>query len=884
MYFVFLVYFFIIMAPLTHAESPTIVVVIDTSDASQPSDQYAIQALLSAWCSNNDCSDEVFSLPVTAPQTFPLSKNGQVVDLIVMDNSQVSYSDISDTKVIAIVALTSKFFNKLSPNVPLPALTIAASTVPINFIQSANLLSLLPDAIQLSSALYYLLSHDDIRRFSMIYEPNQQNIVLFSNLMIETDNFQRLGYGVNLDGSPNTSRIPVQLATGFPIFDSITALFELQKGLKSNSVGNALKYAHANAIVFYGAVQNLSNVYSSLSNNTIPCYGIGNLMNDDTLNLPVNIPVQLVVPAIASDRSQLEQAFSKTFNIPPPFHFLTDYGYDAGLYLKALVEQHAISQTTFDSNHILERANSFVTEGITGSIGMGVKKVEFTTVVRECQPSQNCQWSVSAKTISLNSGKSAKPLRKLPELSEPKVVLKKQKRAVPKIVCFFPETMVEQDNIDMVQKIKRGFQLATENAPFSVEYVDSYGDANRVRLLFYGNSQYIITQEKLTDMGQDGVPTDILTQLSSLVDQTFETEFDLLDQLVLIIGTEATQNHGGIITFHAYSGNGYYDLSDILSVVTLKSSATEAITILPEKRNILVLGPASDTVCDVRSNIVNFFPQDQKIVEALEKRLSYLTRINSNMHRYVTIVQSDPSESPLTQGIFHKLFSNNNFFENIIQQYNGCDPRISGECHAANYPQWIGTLPFYGFDTDSSMATILASIQENVDHLIYMGDAKSFSILLNDLSSYPTLLKKLWTAIPELDRISIPQLASIDDIRLQVITSNERKQNDETDNYVEQFVDAFGYIPGRFEDVGYDMGLFLSKVAQNILHAEKNLSRSEFLMAAQQMNYLRFIETDPRLMIPKKKQWLLPSKFDYNQDGQTNINDAVLLLKKCIGN
>jgi hypothetical protein len=873
----------ITMTSMAHAKNPKILVIGNYSEQSKPSDQYAIQGFLSAWCGKEECLNSQLSFPVTSPQVLSFSIDEQTVELQLIDNSLISYSDMmSDTQIIAIAVFESDFFDKMTSTVPLPALTVAPVTVPLNFINSSRLVSLLPNDIQIASAMYRLLSDDDRHRFAMVYEPNSQNMLLFSSLLNETDNYQRMGTGINLDGSPNTNKLPLQLTAGFPIYDQMVSLFDFQKGLSATISGKAFNNSQTEAIVFMGTSTSLSALHESLSDTSLPFYGTGSLMNDDILNLPNNIQIQLIVPALASDRSALETDHANTFQTNPPFHFIVDYGYDAGLFLKALVEQQVISKTSLDKEHTIESATSFVSEGITGPIGMNIKNARFSTIARKCSTNQNCQWEITSKTIEMYSKQISETADKMTE-SVSNNALKKQNRSTSKIVCFFPETKADLIDIDMAQQIKKGFQLATSNAPFSIEYIDSYGDPNVVRSLIYGNPHYQITQKTLSSIEQDDVPINIIEALSSILDQDFETESDLMDQLISLIGAEATQIHGGIISYHAYVGDGYYDLSDILAVVTLKSAITEAITILPEKRDILVLGPASDAICNVRDNIINFFLKDEQITEFLENRLLKLSQINTNMHRYITIVYSDPLESPSTQSIFHKLFSNHHLFESIIQQYKGCDPRQSEECNGALYPQWIGILPFYDTPSTISLVNTLESLKEDIDHLIFMGNATSFKFLLTELFIHNDLRKKLWTAAPGLDHPSVPQKTSIGQIRLQAMMTKERKPNDVTQAYTNQFFNEFGYIPGRFEDIGYDMGLFLSTTAQQIQNENKNLNRSSFLNTAQQLNYTRFIDTCPQWMILKNGQWMMPAKFDFNQDGQTSISDALFLLKKFSG-
>ncbi len=875
---------FMTLLSLAHANTPKILVIMNDSEHSISSEHYALQAFLAAWCGEAGYPDGPLSLPINPPQSLSFSINGQAVNIQVVANNQISMSDITaDSDIISRVVLTPDAFEKMSSTTPLPIFTLAVATVPLNFIPSSYLLSLLPNDLQVSSAVYRLLSHDGVHRYAMLYQLDQRNTLLFSSLVTETDNFQRMGGGVHLDGSPNINAVPTELVGGFPIYDHVSNLFETQKGLTASIVGQALQTIHTDldGIVLLGTEASVSRLYTSFPDHSTACYGVGELMNDATLQLPVDIPVQLVVPALAPNRDPLKTAHIKTFNTPPPFHFSADYGYDAGLFLKALIEQQVLSQTTLDRDHIADRAASFAIEGITGAIGPGIQDVMFNTILRECLPDQDCQWVITQKTLTLHSRHPAESAKNTDTL--PGIKRSAKKQTGPKMICILPESQTHQDEIDMAQSIKKGLQLATTDALFTVDFVDSYDDANHVRSLFYGDPHYQLTQEKMASIEQDNVPAWIITAISSLIGQTFETEAELLEQLVSLIGSDASNIHGGIITYHAYVGDGIYDLSDVLAIVTLRSSDTEAITILPEKRDILIVGPATDSVCNVRPNILNFFPKDQQVCETLEARLSKLTRINSRMHRYMTIVQSDPSHSPSTQGVFHNLISNNNFFESIIRQYDGCDPRLSGDCHAAPYPHWIGTLPFYGSGNEISIIRILESLNDKTDHLIYMGNSGAFSMLMTALSSIPDLQKKLWTATPGLDRPSIPQVESIDKMRLQVVTFSDRKQTADTIDYAENFFNAFGYVPGRYEYMGYDIGRFLVTVTQSLQNEDKALSRANLIQWAHQMNTSHSVDAETRLLMPKAGQWTTPSSLDYNEDGQTSITDAIYLLKKCAG-
>ncbi|KPA17875.1 hypothetical protein MHK_001895, partial [Candidatus Magnetomorum sp. HK-1] len=861
---------------LANANTPKLLITMNGSDS--PAEQYAAQGFLSSWCAENTCSQVPLSLPLTLPLTILSSMHGKQIEIEFIVNSQISLSSL-DTNVMGLVILSAETFDLMNPAIELPLFILSAVPVPLNFAHSTKILPLVPDDIQTSSAAYRLLSHDDIHRYAMIYHPNNRNIFLVTSLMTETDNFQRIGKGVNLDGTPNINSAPVQLMAGFPIYDDILNLFESQKGLTASRVGQALQKVQGNvdSIFYLGAEAALGSLYDSFSTLSTSCYGVGNLFNDDLLQLSADINIQLLVPAFATNRTPLETDYQNTFNAVPPFHFSTDYGYDAGLFLKALIEQQVLSQTNLDGTQLVQGAKSFVVEGITGEIGFSKEYVAFDTVMRECQTYQGCQWTITQKNILIKKDNVSESfLRKKNVLPERTQVIKRQRLFSPKIIFISPESQASSDEIGMAQQIKNGFLLAAADLPFTVVFVDSQSDTNKIKSLFYGKPHYQLTQEKIALIEQDDVPSTIIASISSIIDQNFETEDDLLDKLISLIGDDASRIHGNIIIYHAYESDGFYDQSEILSIVTIQSTQTEAISILPEKRDILILGPASDAICDARPNIINFFPGDQKVVESLEKRLLKLAKINNQVHRYISLVQSDPFQSPATHGIFHRLFSNNNLFENILYQFNGCDPRISGGCQPAIYPKWLGTIPFYEDFDEISILKFLESITDQFDHLVFLGDSNAFSKLKTALSSKPDIQKKLWSATSGLDRQSVPQLSSIESMRLQVVTLNGSSKSSD---YANQFINRFGYIPGRFEDIGYDMGSFLKTIVTGLENTNKELTRANVFSFSQQMNYMNI--SKPQIIMPKAGQWTLPPRHDFNQDGKTDISDAVFLLKKC---
>ena len=878
LFYIIIFIFYSGLTSLANANTPKILVIINASDSSKYYEQYSAQGFFSALCEEDTCLEQSLSLPFTPPQTIPFSLQGHQINIELIDISKFSMSNI-DINTLCMVILSEDIYELINPTIELPIFTISVAPLPENYLNSKNILSVIPDYNKTSKALFRLLSFDDIQSYMIMYHPDSKNSFLASSMITETDNFQRIGTGVNLDGNSNKDKNPVQLLASFPIYDNISNLFESQKGLTASFIGDGLKkgQANLNAFLFLGSLTALNDLYLNYSNYSTNCYGIGNLMNSKLFEISADISIQLIVPAFAKNRTQLEIAHQSTFEAPPPFHFLADYGYDAGLFLKSLIEQQVISQTTLDRDQLVERAQSFVFDGITGQISFLKNSYDFNTIIRECVDENDCQWKITQKDIKINKEQSLdNSVPKNNSLSKKILSIKKQKSPFPKVVFLFPESNANTDEITMAQQVLNGFFLATESLPISIVIKNSQVDTNYVKSLFYGKPSYILTQEKIYLIEQDEVPSSIISQISPLLNQTFETEDALRDQLISLIGTDATKVHGNIIIYHAYESNGFYDQSEILSIVIVQSGHTESITVHPEKRNILILGPASDAIIKERPNIINFFPGDQKTIEALEKRLLKIAKINNQTHRYITIVQSDPFQSPASLGIFHSLFSNSNLFESIIQQFNGCDPRIQGVCQPAIYPKWTGTFQLYENFDKIFLANFLDAVKEKFDHLVFIGNTDTFIKVKTAVSSKPDVQKKIWSANSSLDRPSVPQIQSIESMRMQVATVYKKHPT-----YFYSFLHKFGYEPGRFEDIGYNIGHFIKSVLQDIEENEKILNRANMLLFSQKRKDLQKTSPDIQMLMPKNGEWVSPSEHDFDQDGKADLSDAIFLLKKC---
>ena len=366
---------FLIWPDAALAENPTIAVLLPlTSDAENS--EFVERGILSA------LTTTALTAPSSYPHTYTVTVGSVSVDILITDDEAsqtVMATQAADQNVIAIVTRTSSS-SSAAGNLDPTDITIITTTATSSHLQSiTNLLMMAPSNTRLSTAIYRVIGEDKISKFVIVYEPDIYGGDLFITLKNRFFNafmqeFMRDTNGDIINDAENNPLAPSRLIGSFPMFDSISTLKDAQKGLHIIQVANVINDLAPDAIAYLGFDPGFKKAFEELSTAGLASvkWYTGDAVQKDSVLSITNIEssnLKVVTLGLGADRTQMIADYNTAYGVTPPESFLVDYAYDAGLFIKAVVNAVSGASATLNRSNFLTYAQTTDIDGITGKKG-----------------------------------------------------------------------------------------------------------------------------------------------------------------------------------------------------------------------------------------------------------------------------------------------------------------------------------------------------------------------------------------------------------------------------------------------------------------------------------------------------------------------------------